>query len=247
LLLLALPVLAPQEVSPPEPAYPAPSASAEAEAAYKSTSINFGVGATLPPDVDWKPLTAKERQGLFVNDTFLNPRIVGANTLWATFDMSKGEPREWRQGVVGYGMRLGSRQLRSTAGNSIHHGVAAALKLDVRYLNSKSDNTWKRLGNAAFLRFFTKNQNGNYVFDIAGVGGVYAQEMIGTLWMPGQTITGFALRSANQQMVAGIVTNVVREFLPEIKRAFRKKPNDFVPPSSVPPPAALPASSQGND
>ncbi|GAB4362163.1 MAG: hypothetical protein OHK0021_06240 [Bryobacter sp.] len=122
-LLLALPVLAQQE---PAPAPPAP------EPAYNATNINFGVGATLPGNIAWKPLTPNERKGLFINDTFLNPRTIGGNTLWAAFDLSKGEPREWRQGVLGYGMRLGSRQLRSTVGNFIHHGAAAGLGYDVR-------------------------------------------------------------------------------------------------------------------
>ncbi|GAB4362167.1 MAG: hypothetical protein OHK0021_06250 [Bryobacter sp.] len=96
------------------------------------------------------------------------------------------------------------------------------------------------------LRFATKNRDGKWRFDIAGVGATYSQEILATYWIPGQTVTGYALRSANQQMVTGIITNVVREFLPDIKRVFRRKKTSEQPTlrptlaPSAPPPAPRP-------
>jgi hypothetical protein len=137
--------------------------------------------------------------------------------------MTRGEPKEWRQGLDGYGLRLGSRLARSVVGNLVQHGGAAALGTDVRYLSSKSTNPWKRVGNAVFFEFFTRSRSGKIVFDLPNIGGIYVQEIVGSRWLPNRTITGYAVPNANQQIVQGIVSNVVREFLPDIVRVFRRK------------------------
>lgn len=229
LCFAALPLLA-QQTPPPAASPPK----------YDPTNVNLGIGAMLPKNVPWKPLTTEERQRLFINDTFKNPRSLGGNFLWAVSDMAKGEPEEWRRGVPGFGMRLASRYGRTMVGNVIQHGAAALLKTDLRYVRSKSNNPLKRVGNAVWWQFFTYNQNGHFVFDLPGVGSAYAQEIIGVQWIPGRTVTGYAIRSANQQMVQGIVTNIVREFLPDMKRMFKKKPTVSTPPPPAAPPPPPP-------
>ncbi len=227
--LAAVPILA-QETTPPAPK-------------YDPTNVNLGIGAMLPKNVPWKPLTAEERQRLFINDTFKNPRSIGGNFIWAVTDMAQGEPEEWRRGVAGFGMRLGSRYGRTMVGNAVQHGAAALLKTDLRYVRSKSTNPLKRVGNAVWWQFFTYNQNGKYVFDLPSVGAIYVQEIVGAQWVPGRTVTGYAIQSANQQLVQGVVTNIVREFLPDMKRLFKRKPAAATPPppaSPPPPPPAVP-------
>jgi hypothetical protein len=109
------------------------------------------------------------------------------------------------------------------------------LGTEIRYVRSKSTNPWKRMGNAVVWQFMTYNSAGHYVFDLPSVSATYLQEIIGVQWVPGRTVTGYGLRSANQQMVQGIAVNMLREFLPDIKRAFRRKP-----PVAAPPPPAAP-------
>jgi len=225
----AVPILA-QEPNPQPPVPPAPAAKP-----YDPPHVNLGIGAMLPKNVPWKPLTMEERRRLFINDAFKNPRSLGGNFIWAVSDMAKGEPKEWRQGMPGFGMRLASRYGRTMIGNAIQHGGAALLKTDIRYVRSKSSNPMKRIGNAVWWQFFTYNQNGHFVFDLPGIGAAYAQEIIGVQWMPGRTVTGYAIQSGNQQMVQGVVSNIIREFLPDMKRMFKRKSSNAVPPPPATP------------
>ncbi len=238
ILFLSLPALAqspPDAAAPPEPVAPA-------APAYNPTNINYGMGAIVPGSAQWKPLSGAQRRKLFLNDTIFNPRSIGGNIMWSAIDLSKGEPDEWRQGVPGYGLRLASRYGRSVTGNAIQHGGAALLGTDVRYVRSSSTNALVRIGHAIGWRFVTMHKSGRIVPDVAGVSAVYLQEMIGVQWVPGRTVTNYAIRSANQQMVQGMLSNVFREFLPDIKRAFRRKPAAALPPPPVPaaPPPAVP-------
>ncbi len=242
---LTLPlVLLPHLFEQSAPAAPAPPPK------YDATSINFGVGAILPSGVPWKALTQEQRRKLFINDAFFNPRSIATNFIWAGIDLSKPEPPDWRQGVPGYGMRLASRYGRSFIGNAIQHGGAWALRTDVRYIRSKSRNPFVRVGNAVFWQLFAMHESGRPVVDVAGISAIYLQEIIGAQWVPNRTVTGYALQSANQQMVQGVFSNLFREFLPDLKRVFRRgggapPPVPPPPPISGPPPQSTPPASGG--
>jgi hypothetical protein len=42
----------------------------------------------------------------------------------AGVDQAAGRPREWQQGLLGYGRRLGSDLAHSVIGNTLQHGLA---------------------------------------------------------------------------------------------------------------------------
>jgi hypothetical protein len=217
--------------------FQAPAPAPASDAGYNVTNINLGIGAILPGGMAWRPLTPAERRKIYFKDSFVNLRSIGGTVFWAGMDLAKDEPREWRQGVAGYGMRYASRYGRSLTGKAIFHSGAALMGTDVRYFASGSPNPFRRMGNAVYWQFMTRHRSGRHVPDLPGIAAAYLQEIIGTTWVPNQTVTGYALKTANQQLIQGVVSNLIREFLPEMKRVVRWKTK---PAPAVPPPPALP-------
>ena len=71
------------QTPPGESAASATAASAgapEPAAAYDPASINLGIGAILPSDRPYVPLTGKERYTIWYRDNFLNPQKYAKGT-----------------------------------------------------------------------------------------------------------------------------------------------------------------------
>ena len=214
------------QTPPGESAASATAASAgapEPAAAYDPASINLGIGAILPSDRPYVPLTGKERYTIWYRDNFLNPQKYAKGTFWSLMDVSRNRPPEWGSGVSGFGKRFGSRFARSFIASSIEDASAAGLGYDVRYISSDSKSTKARLGHAVLYRFITLNRDGKRVFNLPPLLGTFAAEMLATKWTPGEKWSAHGVRSANEQVVFGIGMNVLKEFLPDIRRKLKRK------------------------
>jgi hypothetical protein len=187
------------------------------------TKINIFTGIGRVSKDGYKPLTGKERWHLYLNQTFVPPEAY-FGAIWSSLvDHISHDPPEWGQGMAGYGLRLASRFGTNVVQNSILAVGAASLHEEPRYISSSSKGFFRRSGHALLFTVVTYNNRVKTTPAIASVGSIYAASMITTLWMPKRyTVLGDGVRDANLQLAFGGMFNVVEEFWPEIKKAFKR-------------------------
>ena len=203
---------APPETSPKPPATPDP------------TSINFGLGAIADASQPYVPLTAEERARLWAKNNFVNPRAYLRAFVFSIPQHQNNNPPEWGTGAAGYLRRSGSRYARFTISSSIHHGLAGALGHDPRYISCRNcKGVGHRLWHSFVYEFLTYNRDGRPVFNVAAVAGQFGSEAIASTWIPNRTVGHQLKRGLTEQVSFGWLSNVAREFSPEIKRLFKRK------------------------
>jgi hypothetical protein len=185
--------------------------------------INIFTGIGHVSKDAYKPLTGKERWHLYLNQTFIPPEAY-FGVLWSSLvDHIDHDPPEWGQGMAGYGLRLASRFGTNVVQNSILAVGAVTLHEEPRYINSSSKGFFHRSGHALLFTVVTYNNSGKMTPAIASVGSIYAASMITTLWMPQRyTVLGDGVRDGNLQLAFGGMFNLIEEFWPEIKKAFKR-------------------------
>jgi len=187
------------------------------------TKVNILTGIGRVSQDNYKPLTGKERFHLYLNQTFVPPEAYLGPLLSAAVDQIGNDPPEWGQGLKGYGIRFASRFGTNFVQNSIQAAGAAALHEEPRYISSSSKGFFHRSEHAILFTLVTYNNSGKVTPAIASVGSIYAASMITTLWLPKRyTILGDGVRDGNLQLGLNGAFNLVEEFLPDIKKVFKR-------------------------
>jgi hypothetical protein len=187
------------------------------------TKVNILTGIGHVSQDQYKPLTGKERFHLYLNQTFVPPEAYLGALLSSAVDQIGNDPPEWGQGLKGYGIRLASRFGTNFVQNSIQAAGAAALHEEPRYVSSSSKGFFRRSEHALLFTLVTYNNSGKVTPAIASVGSIYAASMITTLWMPKRyTVLGDGVRDGNLQLGLNGAFNLVEEFLPDIKKVFKR-------------------------
>ncbi len=133
-------------------------------------------------------------------------------------------PAEWGPGWDGYERRVGSRFARFAISSSIEHAGSAALGHDPRYISCRNCNSkWSRVKHSFLYSFLTYNRQGRPVLHVSHLAGQFGSEMIAASWVPGRTWKSELVPGVVEQVSFGWLSNIAREFAPEIKRLLRKK------------------------
>jgi hypothetical protein len=185
--------------------------------------------AQTPPAADdvltsanYKPLTGKERAAFFVSDTLLSPLTYVAAVGGGGIQQLNNAPPEWKQGVEGYAKRSASVLGIVMIQESIEQGSAALLGYEPRYIHCGCNGFLKRTGHAVVWSIITKNNAGANRLNLPVLAGAYGSGMLATLaWYPDRfdpLKDGVRLGSYQLPFVVG--ANWLREFTPDLKRAF---------------------------
>jgi hypothetical protein len=135
-------------------------------------------------------------------------------------DYSGHTPR-WDSGAAGVSEHIGSEFAGFTIAGTIHSSLAATLHQDTRYFQCSCRGGIHRTLHAAGRTIFTYGDNGHLYPDISALAGIYGGSMLRTMWYPAKyTATGYGVRQANIAVGVTSAVYVIREFSPEIKRAF---------------------------
>ena len=134
-----------------------------------------------------------------------------------------GDVPHWDSGMAGLSEHVGSEFATFAIGGTIHSSLAAALHQDTRYFRCTCRGGLHRTLHAVGRTFFTYGDNGHVYPDISGLAGIYGGPMLMTEWYPSKyTATGYGVRQANIALGITSAVYVIREFSPEIKRAFHR-------------------------
>jgi hypothetical protein len=174
---------------------------------------------------EFRPLTQAERNHLYFS-TMINPLSFARCAFSAGIDQLNDKPTEWEQGASGYGKRFANILGQYSIQRTVTYGLGSALHEDTRYFNSGKQGFWPRTGYALSSGILARHDDGTRHFSISQVGGVAAGAFLARTWLPqSQHSAGDAAVSFGITMGSNIGFGVMKEFLPDLLRPFRKKHN----------------------
>jgi hypothetical protein len=166
------------------------------------------------------PLTPHERWHGYWHENLLGSvpalRIFGS----AFLEHIGREPREWGLGAHGYTHRVENRLYRAMVEGTVH----SALHHETRYLPLRQGSGANRVRHAIERTFVTTNDSGGRVFDISGLGGIYAGTMLPMYWHPRRySPLAHGVRAGNMGVTFQAGSNLFKEFQPDLKRLIAKR------------------------
>lgn len=183
------------------------------------------VDSPIPQAFTYTPMTRQERWQDYEHVNFESYGAFFQAFFTGLGDYSGNVPR-WDSGMTGLSEHVGSEFATFTIAGTIHSSLAAALHQDTRYLPCACRGGLHRTVHAVGRTFLTYGNNGHLYPDISGLAGIYGGSMLTTEWYPGKyTATGYGVRQGNIAVGVTSAIYVIREFSPDIKRAFHRRKN----------------------
>jgi len=180
-------------------------------------------GASSPPPREFAPMTRSER---FANYTtqLVDPASILSSAASAGIRQATNSPKEWGGGAEAYGYRIGSAFAQHVIQNTLMYGSSSALHEDNRYFASGQSGFFRRTKYAIRGTLLARHDNGSQSLSFSRIGGTAGAAFISRIWQPrSATTAGDGAVSFGISMGSQIGFNIVREFLPDLKRHFHKK------------------------
>lgn len=172
---------------------------------------------------DFRPLTQNERTRIYLK-TMVNPLGFAKAAFSAGIDQWNDKPTEWQQGMAGYGQRFANIVGQYSIQRTATFGLSSLLHEDNRYFGSGKSGFWSRTGYALASSVLARHDDGHQHFSISQVSGVAAGAFVSRLWQPpSQNSARDGAVSFAITMASNTGFSVVKEFLPDLGRAIRKK------------------------
>jgi hypothetical protein len=209
--------------------------SAQSPAPQSAPSQN---AAPLPPDPEpiagdsWyapiakgrAPESLKLKTESYLVVTF-GPRAMVAPAFSAAMKMARppaGYPSDWLDGGPAFGRNYGAALGSRVALETGRYAAGALLHEDFRYRPSGKQGV-ARLFYALGYTFVDRSDSGRRRLAVANFAGAAAGGFVGNLYMPdGFNSAGDGARNFEGRFVGFAMTNVTREFAPEIYRATHR-------------------------
>lgn len=203
-----------------QPMWPSP---ARVSSSFGPTQPALVASQPTPRAFSYSPMTKEERWQDYEHQNFASYGAFFQAFFTGLGDQLGSVPR-WDSGMTGLSEHVGSEFATFAIGGTIHSSLAAALHQDTRYFRCSCRGALPRTLHAVGRTIFTYGDNGHLYPDVSGLAGIYAGPMLMTEWYPAKySATGYGVRQAN--IAVGITSAVyaIREFSPEIKRAFHRR------------------------
>jgi hypothetical protein len=190
--------------------------------------VNSGVpapGTTVkaPNTAQYVPLTDREKWRYYWYSTY-GPVAFLRVTAASGIDQARDDNPEWGQGMEGYGKRFASKFGHRIVKRSIHHGLAALLKEDPRYIRADREGFFPRAFYAASRTFITRTDAGGERFATSQITGIFAGSFISRTWHPeSDRSSRAALESAVFSLGVNMALNGLKEFWPDVRRLIQRK------------------------
>jgi len=176
-----------------------------------------------PPPREFSPMTRHERLGNYASGLVSLESIVGSAAA-AGISQAKNTPKEWGGGAEAYGERFGNIFAQCVIRGTLEYGISAALHEDNRYFVSGQSGFFPRVKYAVMATLLARHDNGNRSLSFSRIGSTAGAAFISRAWQPRSTTTaGDGAVTFGITMAAEIGSNVVREFLPDLKQHFHKR------------------------
>jgi len=164
------------------------------------------------------PLAVEDKFALYLKRTY-GPGAFLKSGAVAGINQARNRPVEWGRGWDGYGDRFESSMGQRAVANTISFGVGALRREDPRYFPSGQTRILARIGSALAQTFVVHTDNGGRTVAIGRVAGAFGGGFVSRTWQPeGHGIIWPGVQSGAISLASGAVSNVIREFWPDIKK-----------------------------
>jgi len=138
---------------------------------------------------------------------------LAGSVVYAGFLQEIDFPREWGQGGVGYGKRLGSTLAYSGIRNVLGFGLDSALRQDPRYYRSGNTGVWRRMKHAFRGTILTRTDSGGETLATWQLGSAYGAAFLSNEWYPDRLNTvKLGLAQGSTQIGFDLLANLGSEF-----------------------------------
>lgn len=166
------------------------------------------------------PLTNRQRQRIYLEQTFTTPSTYVKRMIVAGADQWREAPLQWGDGWGAYGKRFASREGQFITANTLTSLTNAALHYEPMYDQCECSGFWPRTRHAILRNFLTYNSTEHELRpQWALYGGAFAGGVISATWRPSNysvwTDGAFAMLG---QAGYGSLLNFFIEFAGDINR-----------------------------
>ena len=190
----------------------------------RDVPLEWLIGPYIPSTKPLQPLSLRQREEVYVNQTFGNVGAYLARMVTGGVDQARGVPSQWGGGMAAYGERFGSRYGQFVLANTFQSAGNAALGYESRYDLCRCRGFWPRTGHAIIRNFVIYNQTEQEQrVAIPLYAGAYGAGMVSSIWLPGpRNVWKEGAYSALGQAGWGSAVNVASEFAIDILRKMTK-------------------------
>lgn len=189
------------------------------------------------PNQPFRPLTVKQKFGLFAKETF-DPFVAGAGITAAAISQIDNDDPKYGVGAGPYAQRFGAAVADITTQNFFSDAVLSSLlHEDPRYFRKGPEfGFWNRLSYAVSRVFVTRTDAGNTRFNFSGIGGMSMGIALSNAYYPGPSVNGAEVGTRfGTSLIASALGNILPEFWPDIhERLFRHKTKPPQPQATPP-------------
>ena len=181
---------------------------------------------TAPASTVYTPITTKQKFIIGAKDSFDYPLfLLGAAT--AGVGQITNQNPSFGQGLAGYGRRLGTGYADQVIGNMMTESIfPTLLSEDPRYFRRGYGTKRSRAWYAATRVFVTRTDSGGTRFNFSEVVGNATSVVIANSYYPDGRTADDNLERLGQQIAIDSVSQVLKEFWPDVKRRFFQKHPD---------------------
>jgi hypothetical protein len=226
ILLTAFSAVA-QEPAPPPPVQPGQTEPPPPDKRIFGVLPNY---RTANATAVYMPITVKQKFTIAAKDSFDYP-LLGLAAFIAGEEQWANSHPEFGQGWAGYGRRVGTSYADQAIGNMMTEGIfPSLLHEDPRYFRRGYGSVWSRTFYAATRVFVTRTDAGGTRFNFSEVLGNAAGTAISNAYYPDSRTVGDNVEKLGEQIGIDAVSQVLKEFWPDIKHKLFHGPNPNVEP-----------------
>ncbi|MCW5964653.1 MAG: hypothetical protein KIT83_11490 [Bryobacterales bacterium] len=178
---------------------------------------------SVKPGEAFAPLTLRQKARLQLLSTF-QPETLVRVAVTAGMATVRDSPEEWPRTVEAYQWRFADRIGQRVVFKQVQFTVGSMLLgEDPRYFLSEDRSKWGRVKSAFKQTWMVRRDNGTWAPAYGTFAGAYAASVVSSRWQPErrQEMDSVLMRGSSQ-IGFQFCNHLVREFLPELKKAFRR-------------------------
>jgi hypothetical protein len=187
----------------------------------------FGTSSYLAPGISqpapYEPLTSHQKFEIFTRRTY-SPFTFFSAAFDAAYAHVTDSWPDYGHGASGYGKRYGATIADAEARSFFQSFLfPSLLHQDPRYFSSPSTKFFPRMLYAASRVLVTRSDSGSNTVNTSLLAGTVVTSVLSNAYYPRtERSVGDTLNRFGGSFLGGVQTNILREFWPDITRAFHK-------------------------
>jgi hypothetical protein len=186
----------------------------------------FGVipnNRTTEASLPFHSISARRKLTIAVKDSFAIPLYATTGVYASIYHLEDQNP-SFGQGLEGYSKRLAASFADQAIGNMLSEGVVPALTYqDPRYFRIGQGSKLGRAWYAVSRIFVAKMDSGRSTFNFSEWGGNSIAVAVSNAYYPDTRTAGENVEKLVLQCGTDALSNVLKEFWPDVKRHFQHK------------------------